>query len=213
MEIINTTDAEFKTPLNKYPMLSYVGVESSICSTTPSGFVVSPLDGKFSSSMSIIITPQGYSKPHIDLLVSDQLRDILGYYGLSKSDLARILGVSRPAVYAWLDGQSEPSTDNLLVIQKLYSIVEPPEQGTWTSVFHGYIERPITPFKKSLIDMLSDPKIDSNEVRDVVKALRQMSQKRSEKFSESEAKARVVHTKESQNRILDENLLGISSEE
>jgi len=61
--------------------------------------------------------------------------------------------------------------------------------------------------------MLSDPKIDSNEVRDVVKALRQMSQKRSEKFSESEAKARVVHTKESQNRILDENLLGISSEE
>ncbi len=92
-------------------------------------------------------------------------------------------------------------------------MVELLKSGTWSPIFHGYLERPIAPSKKSLIDMLSDPKIDTDEVRGVVKALRQMSEKRTKKLAESESKSRIVHTMETQKRILEENLLGILSEE
>lgn len=213
MEMIDAADRDFPVSVNRHLKFFYTGLEPSICSTTPSVAVVSPLDGKFSSAMTIIITPEIYLQPQSEVLVSEKLRAILDCFGLNKSDLARILGVSRPAVYAWLAGQSEASEDNLRVIQDLYSMVEPSEQGSWFPIFHSYLERPIPPFKKSLIDMLADPQIDVKEVRGVVRTLRQMSQKRSEKLAESEAKSRVIHTSESQQRILDENLLGILSEE
>ena len=107
--------------------------------------------------------------------IAEKLSAIFSFFGLSKSDLARILHVSRPSLYAWLKGQSEPGLENMRTIQKLYSLIEPSETGTWSTIFYGYIEKPFGAFKKSLIEALSEPELDEEEIRAMVKEIRQMS--------------------------------------
>ena len=141
--------------------------------------------------------------------IAEKLSAIFGFFGLSKSGLARILHVSRSSLYAWLKGQSEPGSEDMRTIHKLYSLIEPSETGTWSPIFYGYIERPLREFKKSLIEALSEPKLDEEEIRAMVKEIRQMSQKRAERLAKSEAKSKVILSEESKKRILEENLLSI----
>jgi len=47
------------------------------------------------------------------------LRDWLDSAGMSQSDLARELGVTRQAVSAWLRGKSKPSLRKLLKLEDL----------------------------------------------------------------------------------------------
>ena len=91
--------------------------------------------------------------------IAEKLSAIFSFFGLSKSDIARILHVSRPSLYAWLKGQSEPGLENMRTIHKLYSLIEPSETGTWSTIFYGYIEKPFGAFKKSLIGALSEPEL------------------------------------------------------
>ena len=141
--------------------------------------------------------------------IAEKLSAIFAFFGLSKSDLARILHVSRPSFYAWLKGQSEPGSEDMRTIHKLYSLIEPSETETWSPIFYGYIKRPLREFKKSLIEALSEPELDEEEIRAMVKEIRQMSQKRTERLAESEAKSKVILSEESKKRILEENLLSI----
>jgi len=94
-------------------------------------------------------------------------------------------------------------------IHKLYSLIEPSETETWSPIFYGYIKRPLREFKKSLIEALSEPELDEEEIRAMVKEIRQMSQKRAERLAKSEAKSKVILSEESKKRILEENLLSI----
>ena len=94
-------------------------------------------------------------------------------------------------------------------IQKLYSLIEPSETGTWSPIFYGYIEKPFGAFKKSLIEALSEPELDEEEIRAMVKEIRQMSQKRAKRLAESEAKSKVILSEESKKKILEDNLLSI----
>ncbi len=141
--------------------------------------------------------------------IAEKLSAIFAFFGLSKSDLARILHVSRPSFYAWLKGQSEPGSEDMRTIHKLYSLIEPSETETWSPIFYGYIKRPLREFKKSLIEALSEPELDEEEIRAMVKEIRQMSQKRAERLAKSEAKSKVILSEESKKRILEENLLSI----
>ncbi len=141
--------------------------------------------------------------------IAEKLSAIFAFFGLSKIDLAQILHVSRPSLYAWLNGQSEPGLENMRAIQKLYSLIEPSETGTWSPIFYGYIEKPLGAFKKNLIEALSESELDEKEIRAMVKEIRQMSQKRSERLAESEAKSKVILSEESKKKILEDNLLSI----
>ncbi|HOE99405.1 MAG TPA: helix-turn-helix transcriptional regulator [Rectinema sp.] len=187
------------------------GVESSERATTPSGYMEKIFESIFSSAsaFSSIMSLDRTVQFPIEPIVSDKIRAIISFFGLSKSDLARILHVSRPSLYAWLKGQSEPGLENMRTIQKLYSLIEPSETGTWYPIFYGYIEKPFGAFKKSLIEALSEPELDEEEIRAMVKEIRQMSQKRTERLAESEAKSKVILSEESKKKILEDNLLSI----
>ncbi len=141
--------------------------------------------------------------------IAEKLSAIFAFFGLNKSDLARILYVSSASLYAWLNGQGEPGLENMRTIQKLYSLIEPSETGTWFPIFYGYIEKPLGAFKKSLIEALSEPELDEEEICAMVKEIRQMSQKRAERVAENEAKSKVILSEESKKRVLEENLLSI----
>jgi predicted Zn-dependent peptidase len=64
-------------------------------------------------------------------------------------------------------------------------------------------------FKKSLLEALSEPEFSEEEIRAMVKEIRQMSQKRAEQLAENEAKSKVILSEESKKKILEDNLLSI----
>ena len=184
-------------------------IEPSEKVTTPSGYLQLPFESMFSSALSAVISLRSTRQSSVELIAADNIRAILSYFGLTKSDLARILQVSRPALYAWLNGESEPSPHNLRTIRKLYSLMEPLGTETWFPIFYGYIERPVGAFKKSLLEALSEPEFSEEEIRAMVKEIRQMSQKRAERLAENEAKSKVILSEESKKKILEDNLLSI----
>ena len=63
--------------------------------------------------------------------------------------------------------------------------------------------------KNLIFEALSEPELDEEEIRAMVKEIRQMSQKRAERLAKSEAKSKVILSEESKKRILEENLLSI----
>jgi hypothetical protein len=115
--------------------------------------------------------PQTYSSPVVfdasetvctkaaaveEIPAAEQVRAVLGFFGISKSDLARVLRVTRPTLYAWLDGASEPLEENQARLSVVAGIAER-LGGDWPGpLFHGYVERPVKGYSKSLLEMLSD---------------------------------------------------------
>lgn len=56
---------------------------------------------------------------------SDLLVELRASFGLSVSDLARILLVERPTIYSWLRGENEPRQVNRDRVSDIWSICEP----------------------------------------------------------------------------------------
>ena len=62
------------------------------------------------------------TQPIATLAIARQVRELQTALSVNKSELARILGVSRPTVYDWLDG-GEPSSDNVSRIRMLLRVL------------------------------------------------------------------------------------------
>lgn len=127
------------------------------------------------------------------------IRDIMHYFGLSVSDFAKIMHTKRFTVFAWLSGKKEP---DMYKIQKLYSLVN---KENWFPIFHGYIERPIGRFNKSLIEALSEPDLDEEEIKNMVDEIMKMSVERVKHIARNEC--RLIISEESKKKILNENLI------
>ncbi len=125
------------------------------------------------------------------------IKEILHYFGLSVSDFAKIMHAKQSTVYMWLNGKKEPKK-----IQKLYSLVD---KENWFPIFHGYIERPIGKFDKSLIEALSEPDFDEEEVKNMVDEIRKISIERVKHIARDEC--RLTISEESKKKILNENLI------
>lgn len=86
---------------------------------------------------------------------AEQVASIRAAYGLNMTELANLLGVSRPTAYAWLNGQ-EPKDDSLIHIHRLATAISDIEELK-TPRIDKIIRRPIFA-GRSLID-----KIKANE--------------------------------------------------
>jgi len=86
---------------------------------------------------------------------AEQVRLILSFYGFTKSELARLIGISRPALYAWIDGTSEPDTGNLDKLSALAQLARDTCPDRSFTLFHGYVDRPIPGYDKSLLEYFS----------------------------------------------------------
>lgn len=54
------------------------------------------------------------------LVLRDQITFTRHYLSLSVADFARLVGVERPAIYAWMDGSNEPRPANHESLNRLY---------------------------------------------------------------------------------------------
>ncbi len=75
---------------------------------------------------------------------------VLSFYNLGKSHLCKIAGVSHSSLYAYLDGNSEPDTDNFAKVEQLYLIARELDLSGKGSIHHGFVDKPLPGEEKSL---------------------------------------------------------------
>ena len=145
--------------------------------------------------------------------VPSQVRIMLDCFGLSKSDLSKILGITRPALYAWLDGQSEPNVENIRRLHAIYEVIREWPEAEQQPLSHAYIERPVAGFSHSLIEALPSTDIDAEEVRAMVRVIRSMTAERDARIGKNRPKVEIAaYSKGEQRQILEDNLLAIETE-
>ncbi len=104
------------------------------------------------------------------LSVRDRLVAIRHYFGLSISDLARILRVGRPTVYAWMRERSLPSSGHVDRIERLATLAEAWRLASRHPI--GSQLRSRGKGGKSLLEYLSDEQLDEQAVRRIFTSLK-----------------------------------------
>jgi len=109
------------------------------------------------------------AKESMFLLPTELLAGIRRYLSLNVSNLAKVLRVERPTVYAWLSGEALPRLGNLERIRKVHffarewrKVSSEPVRGMLKI---RYSEMP------SLLEQLEQENIDEQAVRDTLSAL------------------------------------------
>lgn len=139
--------------------------------------------------------------------VEEQINVILSFYNLGKSHLSKIMGVSRPALYAWIRRESNPDEKNLDKINQLYSIAKRIDCTLEHSIFHGFIDRPMFGCEESLLNVLAKkPKLDS-DIEKQIKTAYDMSILRERNVKESKKEfSKINHSDIEKELNLDGNV-------
>lgn len=138
----------------------------------------------------------------------EQVQLVLKYFGFTKTELATIIGISRPALYAWIDGTSEPSGENHNKLMKLAQMAHEVDACPGKPLFHGYIDRPLPGYNKSLLDYLSGNLDNVKTVNSLVRKIYQLTQERRDRLN-AIPKARYV----SESYSLEDNLESLENGE
>ena len=106
---------------------------------------------------------------HISTLpIARQVRELQAALSVNKSELARILGVSRPTVYDWLDG-GEPNADNRSRIGTLLRLVSACRVSAGSPLVPRFLRSALEPVDRSLLELLGEETIDEVTAKDVIR--------------------------------------------
>jgi DNA-binding transcriptional regulator YiaG len=101
------------------------------------------------------------------ITVPQKLESIREAFGLSTSALADVLAVSRPTIYQWIKGQSEPSGENRARLERVSLLA-----AKWRDSFPGMsMDHWLTdnePGEPSLLDLLKAEDQDPKCIRDLL---------------------------------------------
>lgn len=143
------------------------------------------VEGIFSASTSLLSpTSIVQQKTHNSILVSEKLETIIRKLSLSKKGLCKILDVSRPSLYSWLNNSAEPEKENINMVNNLYWMIE--KSGVDAPLFRGYVENPVNGYNESLLEILEKQSFMENpqEVSDLIKKISYLSNERQRKIND-----------------------------
>lgn len=133
-------------------MTLYADIPSSICENTVT---------------SVYVTEENTSADTIP--VSEKIQKVLSFYNLGKSHLSKILGISRPSLYAWIDGSSEPAPQNFAKVEQLYSIICELRDTDDKSIHHGFIDNALPGQNKSLYQLfVENNNLKTQEIKNLI---------------------------------------------
>ena len=126
------------------------------------GAAISPGDAIAFQQQPVIQIEMG-QKAIAPITVPQKLESIREAFGVSTSALAEILGVSRPTIYQWIKGQSEPSGDNKARLDRIALLA-----ATWNKEFPAMnMDHWLTdnePGQPSLLDLLKVGDLDTKKI-------------------------------------------------
>ena len=152
------------------------------------GFFIETLD-QWNPRLAFLVFPRITSSSRIDrrdigrfvvdthpistLPIGRQVRELQAALSINKSELARILRVSRPTVYDWLDG-GEPNADNRSRIRKLLGLISESGVSANNPLFPRFVRAPLEPGTHVLLDLLSEGVIDEATSRNVIRGAKEL---------------------------------------
>ena len=108
------------------------------------------------------------AQPIATLPIARQVRELQAALSINKSELARILRVSRPTVYDWLGG-GEPKADNRARIRTLLRLLSASRVSANNPLFPRFVRSALEPVDRSLLELLGEEKIGEVTVKDVIR--------------------------------------------
>ena len=105
--------------------------------------------------------------------VVDQVKELRAALSLNKSQLARIMRVTRPTIYEWYEGK-EPNPTNSERIRVLLRVLERNAVSGAMPLNARFIRQPMGPAEPSLLDLLSEHRLDQERVARAIKRARQL---------------------------------------
>ena len=145
------------------------------------GFIPAAPD-TWNAQVAFLVFPRITSSPRIDrramrfadrthhistLPVADQVRELQTALSVNKSELARILRVSRPTVYDWLD-DGQPNPGNVSRIRTLWRMLRESRVTSANPLFPRFVRSALEPGGRALLDVLAEETIDEAAVRSAV---------------------------------------------
>jgi len=104
----------------------------------------------------------------ITLPVARQVRELQTALSINKSELSRILGVSRPTVYDWLD-DGEPNAHNRARIRTLMRLLAESGVSANNPLFPRFVRSALEPGNQILLDVLSEETIDEATAKNLIR--------------------------------------------
>ena len=140
--------------------------------------------------------------------IADKIKKVLKFYSLGKKHLCKIVGITRPALYAWLDGSSNPDKTNFFKIEQMYSISNNIDKNNTHNIFNDFIDYPLPGYSQSLLDtLISSKDLNTNYVINYIKEAYTISVKREENIKLiNDSSFKIKHSEAEQNLNLEENI-------
>ncbi len=142
-----------------------------------------------------------------EIPVAEMIHTVLSFYSLGKSHLCKIIGVSRPTLYAWI-GNSEPVKENFAKIEQLYSIAREYDVAGNKSIHHSFIDRALAGEDRSLYQLFVESKnLETNEIKNLIKIALEKSISRENNIKKrKESEFKIYHSNAEKELNLDGNL-------
>lgn len=124
--------------------------------------------------------------------------------GLSKSQIAKILGVSRTTLYDWIKGKMEPHGRNAERLTILGNLAAQIRETTERSLYHGFVEKPLPGEADTILSILERDEWDEARLVELFKRASQLTEERSRRVRVGTSN--LVTPAGEQDTTLDDNL-------
>lgn len=103
--------------------------------------------------------------------------------GLGKSDIARILGISRPTLYSWIKGITEPSTnDHPERLRTLGELTCEICKESKRPLYHRFVEEPLHNQTSSILNLLLSEDWELKQLRQLLSEARRLTSVRDQRL-------------------------------
>ena len=132
----------------------------------------------------------GLQAQHISTLpIARQVRELQAALSVNKSELARILRVSRPTVYDWLDG-GEPNAGNRARIRMLLRLVSGTRVSADDPLVPRFVRSALEAGDRTLLELLGEGTIDEVTAKSVIRRAKVLGDAMDARREEREARLR-----------------------
>jgi hypothetical protein len=103
--------------------------------------------------------------------------------GLGKSDIARILGISRPTLYSWIKRTSEPrENDHPERLRTLGELTVEICKESKRPIYHRFVEEPLPNQTSSILNFLLAKEWNSGQLRQLLAEARRLTSERDQRL-------------------------------